>query len=127
MLSFEFTSRYFTPFFTALFGLFIPNTAGNKLITYTNGSLVPRLSLLRAIIPRITFDPAEKSFSLRGQRSYVELLRGGGRAWGRGYTNGCVGWISSALALAQIPDMMLQCTAAAADSDLIGETHYERC
>ena len=24
-------------------------------------------------------------FSLRGQRSYVELLRGGGRAWGRGY------------------------------------------
>ena len=76
MLSFEFMSRYFTPFFTALFSLFIPNTAGNKLITYTNG---------------------------------------------------CVGRISSALALAQIPDMMLQCTAAAADSDLIGETHYKRC
>ena len=27
-------------------------------------------------------------FSLRGQRSYVELLRGGGRAWGRGYEIG---------------------------------------
>ena len=26
-------------------------------------------------------------FSLRGQRSYVELLHGGGRAWGRGYQN----------------------------------------
>ena len=24
-------------------------------------------------------------FSLRGQRLYVELLRGGGKAWGRGY------------------------------------------
>ena len=36
----------------------------------------------------MTFDPTRKSggsgFSVWGQRSYVELLRGGGRDWGRG-------------------------------------------
>ena len=72
-----------------------PPTASSSVLLTTaqRQTMSTRSSSVKRCLPNASssVDHVPKStrlslrFSLRGQRSYVELLRGGGRAWGRGY------------------------------------------
>ena len=65
-----------------------PPTASSSVLLTTSQrqTMSTRSSSVKRCLPNASssVDHVPKSFSLRGQRSYVELLRGGGRAWGRG-------------------------------------------